>query len=125
MDESDFHCIICLELPPNQVHQCSNGHIYCIDCWRKMHEAVPSARVCGECRSAILDNMDGLTLLGTFFLTFFVVVLIASLVYFCIFYVFGLPEDDRPTFECFGKSEPLAPPTRTSPRRQEFKPNNY
>ena len=53
MDESDFHCIICLELPPNQVHQCSNGHIYCIDCWRKMHEAVPSARVCGHCRSEL------------------------------------------------------------------------
>ena len=68
----------------------------------------------------ILDNMDGLTIFGTFF----VVVLIASLVYFCIFY-FGLPEDERPTFEWFGTSEPLAPPTRTSPRRQAFKPNNY
>ena len=38
---------------------------------------------------------------------------------------FGLPEDDRPTFEWFGKSEPWAPPTRTSPRRQELKPNTY
>ena len=39
--------------------------------------------------------------------------------------VIGLPEDDRPTFEWFGKSEPWAPPTRTSPRRQELKPNTY
>ena len=62
----------------------------------------------------ILDNnMDG----GTIFVTFFIVVLIAGYVVFCIRY-FGLPEDDRPNpFEWF-KSEPWAPPTRTSPRRQ-------
>ena len=68
----------------------------------------------------ILENMDAVTIFGSIF----VVGLIASLVYFSISY-FGVPEDDRPTFEWFGKSEPWAPPTRTSPRRQEFKPNNY
>ena len=68
----------------------------------------------------ILDNMDGITI----FFTFFVVVLIAGMVY-GVYIVFGLPEDDRPTFEWFGKSEPWAPPTRTSPRRQELKPNTY
>ena len=68
----------------------------------------------------ILENMDAVTVFGSIF----VVAFIASLVYFCIFY-FGVPEDDRPTFEWFGKSEPWAPPTRTSPRRQELKPNTY
>ena len=53
MDESDFQCILCLELPPTQAQQCPNGHIYCLDCWRKMHEAVLSARVCGHCRSEL------------------------------------------------------------------------
>ena len=60
----------------------------------------------------------------TIFFTIVVVVLISSGVYFSVAY-FGLPEDDRPTFEWFGKSEPWAPPTRTSPRRQELKPNTY
>ena len=64
--------------------------------------------------------MDALTI----FFTIVVVVLISSGVYFAVTY-FGLPEDDRPTFEWFGKSEPWAPPTRTSPRRQELKPNTY
>ena len=68
----------------------------------------------------ILENMDAVTIFGSIF----VVGLIASLVYFSISY-FGVPEDDRPTFEWFGKSEPWAPPTRTSPRRQELKPNTY
>ena len=68
----------------------------------------------------ILDNMDGLTHFGTFF----IVVLLAAYVY-GVYIVVGLPEDDRPTFEWFGKSEPWAPPTRTSPRRQELKPNTY
>jgi len=68
----------------------------------------------------ILENMDALTI----FFTIVVVVLISSGVYFSVTY-FGLPEDDRPTFEWFGKSEPWAPPTRTSPRRQELKPNTY
>ena len=40
----------------------------------------------------------------------FVVGLIAVGVYFVSY--FRLPEDDRPTFEWFGKSEPWAPPTR-------------
>lgn len=52
--------------------------------------------------------MDALTI----FFTIVVVVLISSGVYFAVTY-FGLPEDDRPTFEWFGKSEPWAPPTRT------------
>ena len=68
----------------------------------------------------ILDNMDG----GTIFVTCFIVVLLAAYVY-GVYIVVGLPEDDRLTFEWFGKSEPWAPPTRTSPRRQELKPNTY
>ena len=68
----------------------------------------------------VFDNVDGVTIFGSIF----VIVGLAALVFYGIRYV-GLPEDDRPTFEWFGKSEPWAPPTRTSPRRQEFKPNNY
>ena len=60
----------------------------------------------------------------TIFGSIFVIVGLAALVFYGIRYV-GLPEDDRPTFEWFGKSEPWAPPTRTSPRRQELKPNTY
>ena len=52
--------------------------------------------------------MDGLTHFGTFF----IVVLLAAYVY-GVYIVVGLPEDDRLTFEWFGKSEPWAPPTRT------------
>ena len=88
------------------------------------HVLTPPLSLPQEFRSLIndeiLDNMDGLTVIGTFF----VVVLIAAMVY-GVYIVFGLPEDDRPTFEWFGKSEPWAPPTRTSPRRQELKPNTY
>ena len=64
----------------------------------------------------ILDNMDG----GTIFVTCFIVVLIAAMVYGV--YQYHIVFDDRPTFEWFGKSEPWASPTRTSPRR---KPNTF
>lgn len=68
----------------------------------------------------VFDNIDGVTIFGSIF----VVAFLAALVVYGIRYI-GLPEDDRPTFEWFGKSEPWAPPTRTSPRRQELKPNTY
>ena len=68
----------------------------------------------------VFDNIDGVTIFGSIF----VVAFLAALVFYGIRYI-GLPEDDRPTFEWFGKSEPWAPPTRTSPRRQELKPNTY
>ncbi len=77
-----------------------------------------------QARSVVNDDMLENMELGTVIGTPLVVVLIAAMVY-GVYIVFGLPEDDRPTFEWFGKSEPWAPPTRTSPRRQELKPNTY
>ena len=77
-----------------------------------------------QARSVVNDDMLENMELGTVISTPLVVVLIAAMVY-GVYIVFGLPEDDRPTFEWFGKSEPWAPPTRTSPRRQELKPNTY
>ena len=44
----DLACPICFELPAGEVHQCFEGHCYCVDCWRRLHP-----RRCPECRDPI------------------------------------------------------------------------
>ena len=41
-------CPVCFELPAGEVHQCFEGHCYCIDCWRRLQP-----RRCPECRDFI------------------------------------------------------------------------
>ena len=42
-------CPVCLELPAGEVHQCFEGHCYCVDCWRRLCHP----RRCPECRDPI------------------------------------------------------------------------
>ena len=41
-------CPVCFELPAGEVHQCFEGHCYCVDCWRRL-----DPRRCPECRDPI------------------------------------------------------------------------
>jgi len=45
---SALECPICLELPPGEVHQCTNGHCYCVQCFN-----VINPRRCPECRERL------------------------------------------------------------------------
>ena len=38
-------CGVCLSLPEGEVHQCHEGHCYCVNCWRRL-----DPRRCPECR---------------------------------------------------------------------------
>ena len=42
--EASLACPVCLELPAGEVHQCFEGHCYCVDCYRRLHP-----RHCPEC----------------------------------------------------------------------------
>ena len=41
-------CPICLTLPKGEVHQCHEGHCYCVDCWDRL-----DPRICPECRQPV------------------------------------------------------------------------
>ena len=43
-----LECPICLTLPEGEVHQCNEGHCYCLDCWRRI---APGRRP--ECRQPV------------------------------------------------------------------------
>ena len=38
-------CGVCLSLPEGEVHQCNEGHCYCVNCWVRL-----DPRRCPECR---------------------------------------------------------------------------
>ena len=40
-----MECGVCLALPEGEVHQCNEGHCYCVDCWNQL-----DPRRCPECR---------------------------------------------------------------------------
>ena len=42
-------CGVCLSLPEGEVHQCNEGHCYCVNCWNRLHEP----RRCPECRQPL------------------------------------------------------------------------
>ena len=42
-------CAVCLTIPEGEVHQCNEGHCYCVDCWNRLHEP----RRCPECRQPL------------------------------------------------------------------------
>ena len=44
-----LECPVCLTLPDGEVHQCNNGHCYCVECWNELVEP----RRCPECRQAL------------------------------------------------------------------------
>ena len=44
-----MECGICLTLPEGEVHQCNEGHCYCVDCWSRL----PEPRRCPECRQPL------------------------------------------------------------------------
>ena len=46
---SSFECPICLTLPEGAVHQCHEGHCYCVECWNRLEEP----RRCPECRQPV------------------------------------------------------------------------
>ena len=43
-----LECPVCLTLPDGQVHQCLNGHCYCVECWNTLEP-----RRCPECREPL------------------------------------------------------------------------
>ena len=42
---TSHECAVCLKVPEGEVHQCNEGHGYCVDCWRRINP-----RRCPECR---------------------------------------------------------------------------
>ena len=44
-----LECPVCLTLPAGEVHQCHNGHCYCVACWGDLR----APRRCPECRQAL------------------------------------------------------------------------
>ena len=44
-----LECPVCLTLPEGEVHQCNEGHCYCLACWNRLEEP----RRCPECRQPI------------------------------------------------------------------------
>ena len=34
--EYSLECPVCMTLPEGQVHQCNEGHCYCVDCWNRL-----------------------------------------------------------------------------------------
>ena len=44
-----LECPICMTLPEGEVHQCNEGHCYCVDCWRRLLDP----RRCPECRQPV------------------------------------------------------------------------
>jgi hypothetical protein len=59
LNKEDFICTICLDLPLNQVMQCSNGHLICQECHQKvLGEACPTCRVEGpRARSLVAERV--------------------------------------------------------------------
>ena len=53
VDLAEYQCGVCLEIPAEIVHQCNNGHFYCIGCWQEIQSFVESKRVCPECRCSL------------------------------------------------------------------------
>ena len=49
MAAEGLECPICLTLPEGEVHQCNEGHCYCVRCWDRLSEP----RRCPECRRSI------------------------------------------------------------------------
>jgi hypothetical protein len=43
-----LECPVCLTLPEGEVHQCTEGHCYCLDCWLRL-----APRRCPECRQPL------------------------------------------------------------------------
>ena len=51
MAAEELECPVCLTLPEGEVHQCNEGHFYCVTCWRAL-----DPRRCPECRQPIQDS---------------------------------------------------------------------
>ena len=49
MAAEGLECPICLTLPEGEVHQCNEGHCYCVRCWDRLSEP----RRCPECRQPV------------------------------------------------------------------------
>ena len=47
--DNPLDCPVCLTLPGGEVHQCHNGHCYCVECWGEFR----APRRCPECRQAL------------------------------------------------------------------------
>eukprot|EP00964_Phaeocystis_antarctica_P056853 scaffold33579_cov58-Phaeocystis_antarctica.AAC.6 len=47
--DNPLDCPVCLTLPVGEVHQCHNGHCYCVECWGEFR----APRRCPECRQAL------------------------------------------------------------------------
>ena len=33
-------CPVCMTLPEDEVHQCNEGHCYCVECWNRLDPRV-------------------------------------------------------------------------------------
>ena len=54
-DDSPYECAICLSIPDDEVHQCSNGHFFCADCL-ETHRATANGGRCPTCRTSLTDS---------------------------------------------------------------------
>ena len=54
-DDSPYECAICLSIPDDEVHQCSNGHFFCADCLGT-HRATANGGRCPTCRTSLPDS---------------------------------------------------------------------
>ena len=43
-----LECPVCMTLPEGEVHQCNEGHCYCVECWNRL-----DPRRCPECRQPL------------------------------------------------------------------------
>ena len=48
--QTDHECAVCYGIPEGEVHQCNNGHCYCVACWSRL-----APRCCPECRLPLPD----------------------------------------------------------------------
>ena len=59
MEDDDYACVVCLQIPPGEVHQCMRGHFECIDCWQELQALVKSLRNCPQCRDELPPHPPG------------------------------------------------------------------
>ena len=49
-----LECPVCLSMPEGEVHQCQEGHCYCVECWNRLGAGTAAdPRRCPQCRQPV------------------------------------------------------------------------